>query len=823
MTKKRKKKPIQPDEVYVRGPIRLARYGKHVFAESNWKKSEFAKMQEKARAMHPTVVATIDDLVKDVESLVRDLPPEQLLHRAWGECAVRHMKIEAEADLDIEDITALRMIDYVQSLIASVTPSEKQRREITEKDWQTLRSKIDSLFSTLNRDYQICRTAKAAVEDASFDIDEQEFFFRAQLYWCNIRGDRYQVHDIEHLRDLFVDHSAVFEDLFGITALQFVDELEKILKSLTFGLAETLEELHSFQQDSLAALETKLSTGGHKTDVSLRTLMQEVISENQWQDRQERVMRRFFGTDLFDVGKVTSLPRKLMDELSWRPGEERTFLADGEFRGWPLRVWPVFMRPFICLRGRYYCFDLLSLFDNIYRVMQRAILRLKPDYRQSWNRIQQKTSEELPFAYLQRVLPGATVHRSVFYRWYPDSTKSKKNWCETDGLLIYDDHLFIIEVRAGAFTYTPPATDFDAYINSLKNLVLKPATQGQRFLDYLESADRVEIFDRNHNKIGELRQGHFRRITICPVTLDPLTELAAQVQHLRKIGVDVGKSPVWAISLDDLRVFADIFDNPLHFLHFVEQRMRAFKSNHLIVDDELDHVGLYVEHNNYSDYSAKIRGTSRARMNFTGYRREIDKFFRDRLYDPATPCPLKQDTPSRILEFIALLSEDARPGRSALSAYILDLRSEERKGISDFINIELDDQLVTRRPKSYSSHGAVAFTMFCYTKELWAHRDSTLALDHARAVLLVNNDARRLLLELSYTKEKTLADVRWQWITRREIPREHLPRLVREAERLRKSRVANARPGAKRGKIGRNMPCPCGSGKKYKKCCMNVG
>lgn len=24
-------------------------------------------------------------------------------------------------------------------------------------------------------------------------------------------------------------------------------------------------------------------------------------------------------------------------------------------------------------------------------------------------------------------------------------------------------------------------------------------------------------------------------------------------------------------------------------------------------------------------------------------------------------------------------------------------------------------------------------------------------------------------------------------------------------------------------KIGRNAPCPCGSGKKYKKCCLNKG
>ena len=820
MTKKRKQKPILPDEVFVRGPIRLARYGNHIVYESNWEDGEFTKMQENAGAMYPAIVAKIDKLVEDIASLVQELPPKKLLHRAWGEFAVRHMKIETEADLDLEDITALRMIDYIQSLIASVTPSEKQRQEVSEKEWQTLRAKIDKLFSTLNGEYQICRTAKAAIEDASFDIDEQEFFFKAQLYWCNIRGDRYQIHEIEHLRDLFVDHSAVFEDLFGITAHQFVNELEKMLQSLTFGLTETLEELHSFQQDSLAALEAKLATTPNKTDVSLPTLMQEVISENQWQSRQEQVIGRFFGTDLFDIGKVTSLPQELIDELSWRPGEETTFLAGGEFRGWPLRVWPIFMRPFICLEDRYYCFDVLSLFDKIYRVMQRAMLRLKPDYLQTWNTIQQRLSEELPFAYLQRVLRGATVHRSVYYRWYPDSAKSKKNWCETDGLLIYDDHLFIIEVRAGAFTYTPPATDFDAYINSLKNLVLKPSSQGKRFLDYLESAETVSIFDRHHNKIGEIRRAQFRQITICPVTLDPFTEMAAQVQHLRKIGVDVGNSPVWAISLDDLRVYAEIFENPLHFLHYVEQRMRAFESEHLHVDDELDHLGLYLEHNNYSDYAATMRGTTGRRMSFTGYRREIDKFFRDRLYDPATPCPLKQDTPSRILEIIALLSDGANPGRSALTAYILDLGSEAREGISDFIDNELDDQQVTKRPKSYSSHGGAAFTVFCYTRELGAHRGSAEALDQARAILFLNNDTRRLLLELSYTKEKALADVRWQWITRRGIPEKDLPRLLREAEHLRKSRVAKSRARMKRGKIGRNMPCPCGSGKKYKKCCL---
>ena len=35
-----------------------------------------------------------------------------------------------------------------------------------------------------------------------------------------------------------------------------------------------------------------------------------------------------------------------------------------------------------------------------------------------------------------------------------------------------------------------------------------------------------------------------------------------------------------------------------------------------------------------------------------------------------------------------------------------------------------------------------------------------------------------------------------------------------------KDRHAGAIPG-ENDKIGRNAPCPCGSGKKYKKCCMD--
>ncbi|MCX8118902.1 MAG: SEC-C metal-binding domain-containing protein [Desulfobacterota bacterium] len=46
-------------------------------------------------------------------------------------------------------------------------------------------------------------------------------------------------------------------------------------------------------------------------------------------------------------------------------------------------------------------------------------------------------------------------------------------------------------------------------------------------------------------------------------------------------------------------------------------------------------------------------------------------------------------------------------------------------------------------------------------------------------------------------------------------------RFEEEYRQLTASRVSRPEPQRKAPKIGRNDPCPCGSGKKYKKCCLN--
>jgi hypothetical protein len=228
-------------------------------------------------------------------------------------------------------------------------------------------------------------------------------------------------------------------------------------------------------------------------------------------------------------------------------------------------------------------------------------------------------------------------------------------------------------------------------------------------------------------------------------------------------------------------------------------------------------LGFYLEHNHYSLYAEELRGESDARIAFNGYTAEIDKFFFARLLDPKTPCPLKQKTPRRLLEIVEFLTRTNLQGRSRVASFLLDVSGDWREQLSHEIDEELARQPTTRRPKPMSSHGGVNLTVYCWTPYSLPC-NSDFALAHARTVLLVNGEAERLMLELVFDGKGFLQEVSWQWINKLGIPVQLLPQLEAEAAKLRQKRVTTAK--AERGKIGRNEPCPCGSGKKYKRCCL---
>ncbi|MDD2465229.1 MAG: SEC-C metal-binding domain-containing protein [Desulfobulbus sp.] len=803
---KQKTRSVAPDDYFAAGPFEFARFGRQVIGRSRASVTEWEETNAKMAAHLPTITAEIDDLVAQIAEQVARLPGERLLHRAWWEFAMINIRRDGPSESD--SLASMRMIDYVQSVIVSVKPAKKVAPEVSEEEWRRLSKRVKTLFTRLTFEYQIALTASKAKEKKDLDMELEEFRYRAEVIWMNVRGERYQCHEKQALEDILLPHSDVLVQLFGIDAQTLIDELDKILAKLSRGLMDMMVELESFREDTLNRLEQLAKETG-STDIE--TLRDKVFEDPASEARRHRVSGVFFGLDLYDVAKNTNIPQALLDELSWSPGEEEDFFAPGPFCGWPVRVWPTMKRPFICLKGRTLCFDMFALFDGFYRVIQRIVFRLKPDYRTVWNERQKAVSEELPFKYLSRLLPGAQVIRPVYYRW--KSGEGPAQWHEADGLVIYDDHLIVVEVKAGAFTYTSPATDLSAHIASLENLARGPALQGNRFVNYLESVSEIVIADSNHNEIGKLQRSSFRQVTICAVTLDPFSALAARAQHLKKIGIDLGKRPVWLLSVDDLRVYADLIGDPLTFLHFVEQRMIAAQSELVDLFGEMDHLGLYVKENNYAMYAAELVGPDTAKLQFDGYRTPIDEYYSAVIRGEPAVAP-RQEIPARIAEIIKCMNKSQKPQRSAIASFLLDAAGDHRKTIAQLIDEQLKGNAEFGRPKPFSAYGDHAFTLLTWSPSV--QRDAEFALRHTRAVLAAAHEKVRLMIELEYDAEDTVVDVHWCHVSLEGLSATERTRAEEDGNALRRQRVAAA---MRDHKVGVNEPCPCGSGKKFKKCC----
>lgn len=809
-----KGKTVKADDYFRFGPPEIARFGKAVVMRNSMSQEQAAEMRKKLAERFPNVELEIDHIVSQIAEMVSHLPPDELLKRAHWEMAYHHSDIRGEFDVGHEGMLSLRMVDYIQSIVASVEPATPVQADVSEEAWQELGSHVGKLFIKLNGDFFLCQAAAMKIKDPDLSTDYEHFFFKAQGYWCNVRGQRYIIHDVPILREVLSPHDSILRDLYGIGADDIASTFEKIQDSLTRGISRTIEDYTSFQSDADRELDHK-----SKTNTSIpfdrEHTHQQLLNEPGWRERSTDIAGRLVGMDMFDVEKLTQLPRALLDDLSWSAGEDKDFFVEGKYRGWPLRVLPVFKRPFLKLDNRYFCFDLYSLFDNSYRVFQRLIIKKKPAYSAVWKDKQQEVSERIPTDLLKKLLPGAQAYRNVYYRWHT-RPEAGKNWCETDCLLIYDDFLFVLEVRGGAFTYTSPTTDFESHIESLKNLVLKPAEQGRRFMAYLESADSVKLYDSNHNEIATVSRKQFEHVVICAITLDPFTELASKSQHLKKIGITVGPYPIWSISIDDLWVYSDVFTNPQVFLHYAKERMKALTLDFLETEDELDHLGLYLKHNLYTEHVEEAQANAKGPIKWHGYRVDIDRFFSERFHNPNTSEVLQQQLPSRLKEILDFLAISQKPGRRELASTLLDCSGEWRNRLQKEIAQELKQQTSSGKPKALSGHGDSRITLFCWQREvIEANHDG--ALDHAYAVMLAANDPDRLLLELSYDNGR-LVDINHAFISSASIPKEDMERLKTKSDTLKQQRLVKAK--LLEGPLKRNQLCPCGSGKKYKKCCL---
>jgi hypothetical protein len=746
------KKRATPN-VFQKGPFRFTQVGSNVLFENLATPEQMDELHALYASKHDDVCARINAAVANSRGIIERCDPLQLLLRCyWKFLACRLDQSPKESQQTPEQLLSVNLLEYVQSLIGACEPPSDPQ-PVTDDDFKLLVRTAGELYDIFKVEYFLTSSADAK-QKPNYDSELDEFRVFAEMHWLGVRGHRYLTQDIPHLREFLAPHSDALAKTYGVTSEQVIVGAEKLLRAYTRGVGDAFNELDAFRTETLDAID-EIADDPEVAGFTPPALMSHVCKMNGWEERQQSIFGRIFGADLFDVAAITQWPDRLVDALSIAAGSDQEF-GSGPQAYWPTRFSESRLAPFVKLGQRSYYFNIHGLTDNLYRAVERALRRDDPKGCERWNKAQQNATETCALDLLGRLLPKASSYRTLHYQFR--NASGALEWAECDGLLVYDRHLLVVEAKAGAYTSKPPGSYLDAHVNSIKKLIRGASAQANRFYQAICDQGTLDVFDSSHRKVFQLDRQNFDDVILCCVTLDQIEHIASHAEDLKEIGICLGPKPVWCVSIDDLRVYADIFDNPLIFLDFLSERMRAGESKACRVSDEMDHLGLYLAQNRYVMRAEKFGGTPF--IGWQGFRDELDEYY-SHVWEGESPKVPSQEMPLRLRQIIDLIAQSRRPFKFAAAQSLLVMDGETRDLIAKSVDDVMALQQKLGRPRPLSLFGGTPVTLFVsQTNGVQMRFDS--AVEHTIAVLDLEKDAERTLLFLELTEHGLIQDVRWR-------------------------------------------------------------
>ncbi|MCT0451021.1 MULTISPECIES: YecA family protein [Lactococcus] len=736
----------------------------------------------------------IDRNIVDIRTKILQCNPLQLLHYAftqrnsisilssmtWEKDNGSTFSSIGDAE-DLDDIAIQRLPEYIQSVLASSTPLPSISNINYESLFQEISSDFYHIMELIFRFYYIW---SMNLENLNPDLtfDERKFLVETQLLYL-VRGKRHQIHEIEYLKELLLPHEDIFQILFKMS----VDDITEGIKNLEYSLSQ----------------------GGIESFKEIMDIFEKREEGTENKDYSSKVADNAFGVGLKNVANVTHWPIKFIEALSWNIGEDKSFFDNKDFSGWPIIDLPTSKRPFITIDDVSYCFDYYSLLDNFYRALQKMIRRIDKNY--NWSDNQQIASENMVEKMFQNILPNCTTFKSNYY--YPNN---QKDYAENDLLVLYDDTLFIVEVKAGSFVYTAPMLDYNAHVNSYQALIEKADQQCSRFKKYLMKNSSSLIYDSHKNIKSSINMNNFSKIYTITVTMDNINSIATKAEKMSFLNLE-GESV--SLAIDDLMIYRDYFNSPLKFLHFLKERVLVTKEPKFQFNDEMEHLGLYKNHNCYHLIANDIPDDTVA--TFNQYRIEIDNYFSQLYHKSLNLLKPEQSISDLINQILTYLEKNEIRNRSEFANYLLDLSTTAKEEFCTRIYALIEKQKKLKRELLLKSNertdGAPGYTCFVHQKSIPLtlykdRRDSTLAS------LVWNEEHRRYLIDIFFNEDKIFEKIEFIKFNKNSILDDELCGLKKIGEDSARRLVQRAKQINK--SVGRNDLCPCGTGKKFKNCCL---
>lgn len=799
---KKKKSKINPSdyEGFSYGPLKVERIGRFVRMSSHWEPGQFEKFKERVRSRRTKFKEAIDKKIGEALSLVEQFEPLEVLASVSAKNCFTDPEEYKETTYEGREC----YVEYAQSLVLS----QKRKKGLPHATEEAI-DKFNILLAEIYNDV-LWYFGSEVVEDKRNKVEE-EFRFTSISRYLFVRGDSFLEHHIDMIRDIFRSHESFFEKYYGFDSGQVISAIQEIEEQLLNNLWQQIEimsllhELHELFKEFVD--KEDLDSFSSIDDCRKKYLALPIVQEKK--KRLDEIYHNI-NRNPFEIHPTKNVPVKLLTVLSSRFGVNSSFATLEKYPAWPTNDSVIYSSPIIEDNGKFYCFSPQVLFRNIGNILESWIQNKDCSYYQgTYQKKRAEYLENKTLEYLKNILPGVEVFGKLFYYVEEDGERKR---VETDGLILYDENLFIIEAKAGELSTSARRGGLERMKRDVAELIdnaYKQALRTKRFIT--DAPEPVFEYEDGSKAVVLKDKDKYKNIYLFNITLQNLAQLSIRLNSLKSFNLIKCKEWPWSIFINDLRVISELIEFPSEFLHFLQRRIKANDYPQFYTMDELDFLMFYFYEGLYFDEGVLQN------LNLYiphAYTEDLDRYYD---YIAGRVSSGKKPRLKISEEYKDLITELESTGKyrfTKVTTTLLSFDSETQQSILD--------NLKEARETSEKDGQDHDFTMYfnelkmglMFSVSMNREPDYWNKLDrHCRLKMYQTEFEEWILVTFdvdekgSWSLDFKIYNQKWEYDLDME----------KQLDRFKAWKMAEFRKTGQ--KIGRNDPCPCGTGLKYKKCC----
>lgn len=472
-----------------------------------------------------------------------------------------------------------KKIMYLQILFLCINNYESTNKEIEKKDLEKIEEYIEELQEIVLK-YEFVRK-----QNEELTPEEIDYLIHAEAFkdWS---GKRYDIFEIQHHKDLL----ECLEEEFYSTYCFRIEELYSGILKLKNNFYFEFENAVNNLKDILKEENIKINEEGSF-----------VIPDKLNIDKKRKIEQyyeKIFSLKLADIQENTKWTTDFLDRFIIDVKEIQAFLENISIESWNNLLNKIKYKPLIKINDKYYILLEQRFYDNFDKEVIKGICEKDSSKEQKVRAKFTSNIENVVMNYFNNILGSE-------YCYLKNHFSYNGKILENDVLIVLDNNIFIIEVKAGNFTPELASEDLESHKKSLKDLIVKANEQQDCFEKCLNENKTVAIYDSNNkktrNKKADITINNDTKLFKIIITAEAFNDIEARIDKVKLLTLSEN---TLVFSLDDLRVYSDYFkQHPCYFIQYLLQREKAVGNKNMDLYDELYHLGMWKEYNFYNEYT----------------------------------------------------------------------------------------------------------------------------------------------------------------------------------------------------------------------------